>query len=100
MVTCYNVHMDKMEWIIDSRASDHMCGELNTIKRSFNVNREKFNMLNGKTSNIVAYGSVALKNGLHLHEVLIVPEFKHNLLSVSKVANHKQYTVHFFMNTV
>lgn len=99
MVTCHNVHVEKMEWIIDSGASDHMGCEINMSKNivNVNVNRElKINMPNGKTSNITAYGSVDLKNGIHLGEVLIVPEFKHNLLSVSKLAKHERCNVHFY----
>ena len=97
MLTCYNVHIEKMKWIIDSGASDHMWGESNVVKNVVNLkNKLKINMPNGDTSNIIACGNVDLKNGLHLKQVLVVPEFKHNLLSVSKLAKNEQCTLNFY----
>ena len=85
-----------MEWIIDSGASDHMCGEPTVVKNVNLPNELKINMPNGDTTNIVAFGNVDLKNGLHLKQVSVVPEFKHNLLSVSKLAKNEQCTVNFY----
>lgn len=34
--------------------------------------------------------------GLHLKEVLVVPDFKHNLLSLNKLAKNENCRVHFY----
>ena len=87
MVTCYDAHIDTHEWIVDSGASDYMYGNRKLIKNFLDIDHTVENNLpNGKTSKIEACGYVELKCRLNLKEVLIVPDFKHNLLSANKLA--------------
>lgn len=70
MLTYYSVHIQKLEWITDSRASVYMCGEPTVVNNAVNLKNElKINMPNGDTSNIVSCGNVAFINGLHLRQV-------------------------------
>ena len=48
-------------------------------------NNPKLNLPNGKTAVITHVGDKKLENNLVLKNVLLVPEFKHNLLSVNKL---------------
>ena len=51
MITCYNAHIDSREWIIDSGASDHMCGNRKSIKNLLDIDHTMaINLPNGKTS--------------------------------------------------
>ncbi|VFQ62855.1 unnamed protein product [Cuscuta campestris] len=59
-------------------------------------NRLKINLPNGNTSDITHCGGVKLKNGLNLKKVLVVPEFKHNLLSVNKLVSSEDCKVDFY----
>ncbi|VFQ69944.1 unnamed protein product [Cuscuta campestris] len=59
-------------------------------------NRLKINLPNGNTSDITHCGGVKLKNGLNLKKVLVVPEFKHNLLSLNKLLSSEDCKVDFY----
>lgn len=41
---------------------------------------------NGTKTNIKYKGTVVLQNGITLHNVLFVPRFKYNLISISKMS--------------
>lgn len=49
----------------------------------------------GGTSVITHVGDVLLQNGLKLHNVLYVPAFKHNLLSIHRLAADNNYSIQF-----
>lgn len=97
MITFHNSHINIHKWIIDSGASDHMCGNRKMIRSSLNIPHSlAINLPNGETSRIDACGCLELKCGLNLKEVLVVPDFRHNLLSVSKLAKSENCRVHFY----
>ncbi|VFQ61063.1 unnamed protein product [Cuscuta campestris] len=97
MVSCLCVNAENVDWIIDSGASDHMTGDISHIENVVAVgNRLKINLPNGNTSDITHCGGVKLKNGLNLKKVLVVPEFKHNLLSVNKLVSSEDCKVDFY----
>lgn len=84
-------------WIIDSGASDHMtCDDACVENARIAKEGMKINLPNGECSKITKYGTVRLKNGLTLYNVLVVPEFKHNLLSVNKLTNSGKCKVNFY----
>lgn len=49
----------------------------------------------GKTANITHIGDMVLKCGITLVNVLFVPEFTHNLLSVTKLSKYNNCEVTF-----
>ncbi|KAL2249557.1 UNVERIFIED_CONTAM: Retrovirus-related Pol polyprotein from transposon RE2 [Sesamum indicum] len=73
-------------WIIDSGASNHMCGDLQILKDLKRLKTSIFVKLPDGTRKEVTYkGMVQLTLEIVLHEVLYIPDFRHNLLSVRKL---------------
>ena len=58
--------------------------------------KPRINLPNGETVNITHTGEVRLNNNMVLKEVLCVPEFKHNLLSVNKLILQNNCKVIFY----
>lgn len=83
MGLCYFVDSVTNGWIIDSRALNHMasCSSM-LVGVVASKNEPRINLPSGQTTNITHFGSVKLKNDLLLKNVLFVPSFKHNLISV------------------
>jgi len=76
----------KGDWIIDSGASDHITPDLRNFTSVQRLQIPGFiTMPNGKQSRIEHIGSVQLTPVLTLSNVLHVPEFQFNLLSVHKL---------------
>lgn len=97
MAYCLNVACGKGEWILDSEASDHMTPyATNLDKVKITASQSLINLPNGQTSLIASSGSTALCNGLMLKEVLCVPFFKHNLLSINKLIKDNNCFITFF----
>lgn len=85
MVSCYLANTsDDSQWTIDNGASHHMTGNMETLVNVKKWNKEpKINLSTGETSNITQVGDVILRNNLMtLRNVLYVPSFKHNLISI------------------
>ncbi|KAL2944303.1 Retrovirus-related Pol polyprotein from transposon TNT 1-94 [Bienertia sinuspersici] len=96
MVSCNNVIGAKDVWIVDSGASHHMTGNQQIVKNLHQGNhRTRINLPNGETSVIEGVGEVYLQNGMTLKNVLYIPTFKHNLLSVQKLNRQEQCKVTF-----
>ena len=76
------------DWIIDSGASDHITPHLHLLSSIQQLKFPNFiTMLNGKQSRIAHIGLVHLTPTLLPSNVLHVPDFQYNLLSVSKLCN-------------
>ena len=74
------------DWIIDSGASDHITPNLGLLKTAQKLRYPGFiTMPNGKHSKIAHVGRAQLTPNLKLSNVLHVPDFQFNLLSVSKL---------------
>lgn len=80
MVSINRLNVDKDTWIIDSGESDHMTSSLDNL---MNVQPAKTELIiklpTGDTAKITHTGDVKLSNGLVLHKVLYVPQFKHSV---------------------
>lgn len=85
------------EWIIDSGASDHMTPHLKLLHKATPTGHSPLiNLPNGDTTVISHKGMATLPNGLKLEDILCVPNFKHNLLSVQKLVKDNACQVQFF----
>ena len=75
------------DWIIDSGDSDHMCFNLDKFT-SYNFISDKGHMItvpDGRKITVKYMGTVRLQNDFTLLNVLYVPQFRFNLISVSKL---------------
>jgi len=83
---CFLTSFANRDWIIDSGASDHITPDLGILTFVQKLSIPGFiTMPNGKHSRIEHIGSVQLSPTLLLTDVLHVPDFQFNLLSVHKL---------------
>ena len=78
---------DVHKWIVDTGAKDHMTTFLDglvDVKQA--PSNSVINLPNGGVAAITHIGNLTLQNGLLLKNVLYVPTFNHNLLSIRKLA--------------
>ncbi|KAL2939351.1 Retrovirus-related Pol polyprotein from transposon RE1 [Bienertia sinuspersici] len=96
MITCLHAFVNKSEWIIDSGASDHMVCDFSLLRHPVEVrSKPKIALPNGKSVHISHMGEVLLKNGMKLKNVMYVPDFKQNLMSVNRLIKQTGYNVVF-----
>ena len=84
-------------WIIDSGATDHITSSL---QKNFNKNKScslpSVMLPSGDKVDIVAKRSVPLNSVFYLHNVLCVPTFKVDLISVSRLTRALSCSITFF----
>lgn len=96
IASCYQAYQSNHEWIIDFGASDHMTSHIQSFTYPVpTLNCHKVNLPTRYTSMITHTGQVKLTDGLTLVNVLCVPHFKQNLLSVQKLINDGHCEVKF-----
>ncbi|XP_019435967.1 PREDICTED: uncharacterized protein LOC109342438 [Lupinus angustifolius] len=78
---------NKSYWILDTGATDHVCPDISNFAIHHIIRPIKIGLPNGTIALAKASGTVIFSNSLILHNVLYVPDFKFNLLSVHKLAN-------------
>ncbi|OIS97975.1 hypothetical protein A4A49_53954 [Nicotiana attenuata] len=86
-------------WIIDTGATNHMTSNHNLVHNVTNLPEHKrgnVHLPNGKSVPVTYQGSYNLTKNGTVHDVLCVPEFKYNLLSVSKLTRELQCSVNYF----
>ncbi|OIT01901.1 hypothetical protein A4A49_56622, partial [Nicotiana attenuata] len=90
---------NQCSWIIDSGASNYMVSSLNLLS-SFNQISEPrsatVHLPNGNDTKITHIGTCTLPSSDVLHDVLYVPQFKYNLLSISRYTKELNSSVHFY----
>ena len=84
-------------WIIDSGATDH----ISSSPKLFFRNNKKCSLPpvllpSGETADITAKGSLPLNSVYYLHDVLCVPTFKVDLMSVSRLTKGLNCSITFF----
>ncbi|XP_075098916.1 uncharacterized protein LOC142175815 [Nicotiana tabacum] len=87
------------EWIIDYGAMPHIAGELDMLNTKNKVNKcdsDQVHLTTGEKSNITHIGDIVMCDELKLEDILFVPEFKFNLISVSKLTRQLCCSVNFF----
>ncbi|KAL2926280.1 Retrovirus-related Pol polyprotein from transposon RE2 [Bienertia sinuspersici] len=82
MISC-----NKQPWLLDSGATDHICCDLNSFSSYFPCSKPYHSIMipNGKRVFITHKVSVVLNDDIQIDNVLFVPEFKFNLISVHKL---------------
>lgn len=82
-------------WLLDSGATHHVCCSLNSFQSLVLSVNYDVTLPNGHTVSIAGTGSVRLSDHLTLENVLFVPEFHFNLVSVSALTHQHHYSVIF-----
>jgi hypothetical protein len=90
----YN-HSSYGAWIIDSGASDHICSNITLFDDYHDITPIQVKMPNGTIAHAKQAGSVKLSDNFVVNNVLLVPEFSLNLLSVPRLTYNSQIVVHF-----
>ncbi|VFR01170.1 unnamed protein product [Cuscuta campestris] len=89
IASCFLSSCNKIQWIIDSGASDHITPHLTSFSTYKPINKSCFITIpNGQKASVLHIGNVILQNGIELLDVLHVPDFHYNLLSVQKLVSH------------
>jgi hypothetical protein len=95
-----NVALSKVTsrcWIIDSGATDHISSSQSSLlHRDKNCSLPPVLLPSGEKANIIAKGSLPLNSVYYLHDVLCVPTFKVDLMSVSRLTRGMNCSVTFF----
>lgn len=85
-ILCSCVSSRTDDWTLDTGATDHMTPYFNNVILPKQLlEKPKINLPTGHTSDITHIGTLHLHNDLVLHDLLYVPAFKFNLLSVPKL---------------
>ena len=89
---------DNEEWIIDFGATRHMTSKETKLDYSIFVKDldRKVHLPNGQATSVSRIGSYKVSIGDTLMNVLVVPDFKFDLFSVSQLTRQLNYSVNFF----
>jgi len=92
-----NVHNMTLanSWIIDSGATDHICTSLRHFISYKRITPIYINLPNGSTVFLHYTDTIAFHTNFQLRDVLYVPQFSFNLLSVSKIVNSLHFDLTF-----
>jgi hypothetical protein len=88
------------EWVINTGATDHMVTTtkfFTTMQVAYNVS---VNLPNGRSVMVTHIGSISVTASLVLIDVLCVPSFDFNLISVSKTHFYCQLLYFLFVQTL
>ncbi|XP_076933461.1 uncharacterized protein LOC143599375 [Bidens hawaiensis] len=84
-------------WVVDSGATDHITYDASVLESIVQTNHEfPVTIPNGERVKVEGKGDYTFSNGTKINNVLHVPDFSCNLLSVSKICNDNQCAVTFF----
>ena len=86
----------KSIWILDSGATDHIVCSPSLLTHSRAVENHTVELPNGSVAKVTHIGQVVFSHNLILENVLCVPFFRLNLISISKLAYDSLYVTIFF----
>ncbi|KAK9740126.1 hypothetical protein RND81_03G013500 [Saponaria officinalis] len=88
--------LSKMEWIVDTAASDHMTSHIDLLHDVVHLSHLVLVALpDVTTKRVTQTGRLVLTPSIVLHNVLIVPDFQQNLLSVGRLLSSTNLIVTF-----
>lgn len=90
--------MEMTAWIIDSGASTHVCCDKEMLHTTFRLDKPVVvNLPDGSTKEVKIAGKVRLTRAIMLSDVLYVPSFTNNLLSVAQLIQENDIRCIFFI---
>ena len=72
-------------WVIDTRATDHIVCSMDLLTSITTISHTMVQLPNGEAAIVTHVGSVQLSSHITLTNILCVPSFSFNLLSVSSI---------------
>ncbi|XP_077251841.1 uncharacterized protein LOC143891076 [Tasmannia lanceolata] len=93
---CSSLSLSYNSWIIDSGATDHIVCSPSLLSSVSPATSASVKLPNGNLAPVLHVGTVILSNDLVLNQVLCVPSFSYNLLSVKKLTHDSNCFVTFF----
>ena len=91
-------HISPSEWVIDTGATDHMVTNTQFFTSMTVVTGVTVTLPNGHTVLVTHIGTITLTDSLVLSNVLCVPSFDFNLISVSKLTSSLHCCIFFLSN--
>ncbi|XP_019181634.1 PREDICTED: uncharacterized protein LOC109176683 [Ipomoea nil] len=89
------VNLDSTTWILDSGATDHIVCSREFFNVCHVVQGARVNLPNGETVIVQHMGDINLGKELWLRNALHIPQFKFNIVSVSKLIKDSSHTLIF-----
>ncbi|KAL2945178.1 Retrovirus-related Pol polyprotein from transposon RE1 [Bienertia sinuspersici] len=84
---------------MDTGATHHMTGNFKCMIDANEVSKHVvINLPNGESSVVTHNRNVKLENGICLRNVMYIPDFKHNLMSIQKLTQDTEYRAIFQSN--
>lgn len=90
---------DSQTWIMNTGATNHMISDIGMLNKSTIVepeNPKRISLPNGDTTLVTHTGTSSISDTNIVSNMFYVPQFKYNLLSVSKLTNELQCSAIFF----
>lgn len=75
-------------WILDNGATDHVTHDFSLFFSFHFIKPLSVNLPNGTTASARYCGCVKLSNNLWLYNVLYIPEFKFNIISIPQLVTN------------
>ena len=97
--TCFTVSMHPVlmhKWIVDTGATKHICYNTNLFVSMRPLWNSMVTLPNNQIIAVSFCGDIQLSPKLLLKDVLFVPQFHFNLISISALTTDCKLTVHFF----
>jgi hypothetical protein len=91
-------HQNESEWIIDSRATDHMTFDPADFSHTTQPQRTCIANANGVAYPVTGAGTVSLSSSLTLSHTLLVPSLSNKLMYVSQVTEELNCVVLIYSN--
>ncbi|XP_019177669.1 PREDICTED: uncharacterized protein LOC109172881 [Ipomoea nil] len=82
-------------WILDSGATDHIACSIELFDEYYNVEGDEVSLSNWSRIKVRNRGTVRLGHDLLLKDVMHIPTFHFNIVSVSKLLQDKSYSLTF-----
>ncbi|KAL2929542.1 Retrovirus-related Pol polyprotein from transposon RE1 [Bienertia sinuspersici] len=93
----YAKNIKTATWILESGASHHMTGDLSKLKNVKALDTQpSINLPNGDTAMITHKGEIELTPRVKLKDIVYVPVFEHNLLSIHKLVRDNNLKIVFY----
>jgi len=94
--TVNSFNRDKSCWILDSGATDHVSCCIDNFLSYYPVIPVMVKLPNGRNVRATHKGVVKISEKLFLQDVLYIPDFNYNLISVSRLVSNHNFELIFF----